>query len=210
MKAIIGFGLLAAVPVAFGSLVAPLYFRVQKKVNYTIAGSNIRQILTQLFEFEADHGKFPDATTIASVHAKTSTTLPLGSATSNDLFRQFFASGTATEKIFYAKSPTSSDPGDEILGARTLAKGECGFTYIAGLSSADDGRAPVVMTPVIPGTWKFDPRPFGDKAIVLRCDGSVKFEPIDPHGHVTIGSMNIFDPRQPYWCGKPPDIKWPE
>ena len=183
---------------------------MQKKVNYSYASTNVRQICNQLFEFDAVHGKFPDATTIGSVQAKTSTTLPLGSATSNDLFRQLFASGKATEKMFYAKSPTCSDPGDEILGANTLAKGECGFTYIAGLSSSDSGGAPIVVAPVLPGTWKFDPKPFGGKAVVLRCDGSSKLEPIDPHGHVIIGGMNLFDPRQPYWGGKTPDIKWPQ
>ena len=210
MKAIIAFGLLCAGPGLIGSLIAPHYFKVQKKVNYSIASANIRQISNQLFEFDAVHGKFPDATTIASVQAKTSTTLPLGNSTSNDLFRQLFASGTVTEQIFFAKSPTCSDPGDEILGALTLAKGECGFTYVAGLSSSHDGRAPLIMTPVIPGTWKFDSKPFGGKAIVFRCDGSVKLEPIDPHEHVMIGGMNLFDPRQPYWRGKAPDIKWPE
>jgi hypothetical protein len=91
-----------------------------------------------------------------------------------------------------------------------LKKGECAFTYIAGLSFSFDPTAPVLIAPVVPGTWKFDPKPFDGKAVVLRIDGSAKAEPIDKHGNVMIGGMNLFDPRQPYWHGKAPDIKWPE
>jgi hypothetical protein len=175
------------------------------------ARSNIRQVHMALFDFEDDYGTFPDASTIANVRFVTSTTIPLGSANSNELFRQLIATDTANdEKIFWARTESAPRQPNDILGADTLKKGECSFTYIAGLSSSSDPTAPVAMAPVIPGTQQFDPKPFNGKALVLSIDGSAKAEPIDKHGHVMIGGMNLFDPRQPYWRGKKPEIKWPE
>jgi hypothetical protein len=175
------------------------------------ATNNIKQVHLALLDFGSDYGAFPDASTISAVKAKTSTTLALGSSTSNELFRQLIAAGTTTsEKVFWTKSAGTPRKPNDILGADTLKKGECAFTYIAGLSFSSDPATPVAMVPVIPGTWEFDPKPFGGRAVVLRIDGSVKVETIDKHGHVLIGGMNLFDPRQPYWRGKAPDIKWPE
>jgi len=65
------------------------------------------------------------------------------------------------------------------------------------------------MAPMISGTSSFDPKPYGDKAVMLRIDGSVKPESIDPSGEVMIRGKNLFDPSQPYWKAKP-DLKWPE
>ncbi|MEK7951238.1 hypothetical protein WKV53_12045 [Luteolibacter sp. Y139] len=174
------------------------------------ATNNIKQINLALIDFENEYGTFPNSSTIPSVKAATSTTLALGNKTSNDLFRQLIAAGTKSEKIFWAKTAGTPRKGDDILGADALKKGECAFTYIAGLSTSSDLNAPVLLAPVIPGTWKFDPKPFQGKAVVLRIDGSAKPEPIDKNGDVMINGMNLFDPHQPYWHGKAPDIKWPE
>ena len=175
------------------------------------ATNNIKQAHLALLDFDSDYGAFPDASTISAVKAKTSTTLALGSSNSNELFRQLIAADTARgEYIFWARSAGTLRKPNDILGADTLKKGECAFTYIAGLSASSDSNAPVAMAPVIPGTWKFDPKPFGGMAVVLRIDGSAKPETIDKNGDVMIDGMNLFDPRQPYWRGKTPDIKWPE
>lgn len=74
------------------------------------------------------------------------------------------------------------------------------------------------MTPVVPGTWKFDPKPFNGEAIILFLNSSgaglpgnsATVLPIDKNGDVLLNGMNLFDPRQPFWRGKAPDIKWPE
>ena len=188
----------------------PVIIRSPKGADRTEALNNIKQINLALIDFDNDYGAYPDASTIPAVKAATSTTLSLGSSTSNELFRQLIAAGTKSEKIFWAKTAGTPRKGTDILGADALKKGECGFTYIVGLSSSSDPNTPVAMVPVIPGTWKFDPKPFDGKAVVLRIDGSAKAEPIDKNGDVMIGGMNLFDPRQPYWRGKAPDIKWPE
>jgi hypothetical protein len=188
----------------------PVIIRSPKAPDRTEALNNIRQINLALIDFDNDYGAFPDASTIPAVRAATGTTLSLGSSTSNELFRQLIAAGNKSEKIFWAKSAGTPRKPNDVLGGDALKKGECAFAYVSGLSTSSDPDAPVLMVPVVPGTWKFDPKPFKGKAVVLRIDGSAKAETIDKNGDVIIGGMNLFDPRQPYWHGKTPDIKWPE
>ena len=83
------------------------------------------------------------------------------------------------------------------------------YSYVAGLTSADTG-APVIMTPLIPGTTRFDPKPFGGKALVVFIGTSSTPIPIEPDGRVLVNGRDLFDPAQPYWRGIPPDLKWPE
>jgi hypothetical protein len=172
--------------------------------------SNVRQIGLNLFAFEEEYSSFPDATTIPAVQSATGTTLALGTSSSNELFRQLLATVGKSERIYWAQTATTRKRPDEVLGANALVAGECGFTYIAGLTSAGDPDTPVLMTPVIPGTWKFDPKIYGDKAIVYHLNSSAITLPIDKNGDVILNGMNLFDPRQPFWRGKAPDIKYPE
>lgn len=51
---------------------------------------------------------------------------------------------------------------------------------------------------------------YGGKAIILRADQSVATLPVDKSGHVYIGGKDLFDPSQPIWNGRVPDVKWPE
>ncbi len=172
---------------------------------------SIMQIDLLLFDFEEEYGRFPDATTIAAVQAGTGTSLALGNSSSNDLFRQLLAhSNLKSERDFWANTATTPNQPNDILGTDALAPGECAFTYISGLTSTGDPQTPVVMTPVIRGTWKFDPKPFKGQAVVLFVDGSATRLPIEKNGDVLLNGMNLFDPRQPFWRGKTPDIKYPE
>ncbi len=68
----------------------------------------------------------------------------------------------------------------------------------------------IAFCPIIPGTDRFDPIPFDGKAVVLRCDNSVTFVNIDPHGHALVGGMNVFSPSNPIWSGEKIDIRYPE
>jgi hypothetical protein len=172
--------------------------------------SNLQQIGLNLFFFEEDYGRFPDATTIPAVRSTTGTSIALGSGSSNQLFRQLLATVGKSEKIYWARTPATPRRPDDILGANALIPGECAFTYIAGLTSAGDPETPVLMAPVLRGTLKFDPKPFDGKAVVLFVDGSATRLPIDKNGDVILNGMNLFDPRQPFWRGKAPDIKYPE
>jgi hypothetical protein len=171
--------------------------------------SNSRQIVLNLYAFEEEYGRFPDASTIPAVQAATGTSLSLGDHSSNELFRQLLATVGKSERIFWAKTATTPKKPNDVLGTDALVPGECAFTYIAGLTSTSHPDAPILMTPVIPGTWKFDPKPFNGRAIVIFLGPSPTL-PIDKNGDVILNGMNLFDPRQPFWRGKAPDIKWPE
>ena len=192
----------------------PLYWVISRQVmaaDRTTAHKHIGSIGVSLFEFDAEYGRFPDATTAAKVKADSKTPLTLGAATSNQIFRQFLAHGLKTERHFYAKIAGSKKPDDLFHDdAHALAPGECGFAYIAGLSSAVDPGTPIVVCPLIPGTTLFDPKPFGGKAIVLRVDNATTVFQIDPTGRVINGGKDLFDPSQSWWNGKAPDIKWQE
>ncbi|MDB6079545.1 MAG: hypothetical protein JWO82_3292 [Akkermansiaceae bacterium] len=173
--------------------------------------SNIKEIGLALQDFDAEYNQFPDASTAAAVKAASHTPLTLGGGSSNQIFRQLLANGLKSELPFYAKIAGSKRPDNRFDDdAHALAKGECGFAYIAGLSSSNDPSTPVLVTPLIPGTTTFDPKPFGGQAIILRLDNSANGYPIDPSGHVTVNGMDLFDSRQPFWHGKAPDLRLPE
>lgn len=194
---------------------APRVFRTRGGPGHDLgeAINNIKQIGAMLIEFDCEYGQFPDAATIADVKTATSTPLTLGSATSNDLFKQCLAGGGGkSEKPFWAKTAISPRKADDVFGSdsNTLVKGECGFAYIAGLTASDDPSTPVVMTSLLPGKLLFDRDAFDGKAIILRLDNSATAMPIEKDGRVLVNGMDIFDPRQPFWKGKKPDVKWPE
>ena len=193
------------------ALIAPLMIRQSKCRGQTEEVNNARQIGLALYEFEAKYGKFPDATTIAAVRSKSGSALPLGTKSSNDFFRQLMAGGIAqSEAMFYTKGQSTRKPDGLMDGSNALAKGECGFSYLLGLSSKGNPSRPIIVAPLIPGTDRFDPKPFKGKAVLLKMDNSVTSLPIDKNGHVIVVGKNLFDPTNSIWDGKPPTIVWPE
>lgn len=194
---------------------APRIFRMggKRPADRTEAINNMKQVGAMLLEFDIEYGRFPDASTIPAVKAATSTTLTLGSISSNDLFKQCLVGGGGkSEKPFWAKTAISPKKADDRFDsdATALVKGECGFAYIAGLSASGDPGTPVLMSPLLPGKLLFDPKAFDGKAIILRLDNSASALPIEKDGRILVNGMDIFDPRQPFWKGKRPDVKWPE
>ena len=152
----------------------PTIARQRIKAIQTRAVSNSRQLGLCLFEFESDYGKFPDPSTIAAVRARSGTLLSLGTKTSNDYFRQLLAAGLAlNEQFFYANISGSRKPDGRMNPGQAIAKGECGYSYLLGLSSKGNPSRPIVVTPMIPGTDRFDPKPFDGKAVILKLDNSV-------------------------------------
>lgn len=189
----------------------PAILRQRVKAMQTHAVSNSRQLGMCLFEFESEYGKFPDASTIAAVKAKSGSLLPLGTKTSNDYFRQLIASGIAqNEQFFYADIAKVRKPDGLMDPSHAIGKGECGYSYLSGLSSQGNPSRPIVVTPLIPGTNRSDPKPFEGKAVILKMDNSVTSLPIDKEGHVFIAGKNLFDPLNPIWEGKPLVIVWPD
>lgn len=177
------------------------------------AAANAGQIGVCLKDFDNIYGKFPDGSTALEVRQKTGTLLTLGGDTSNEFFAQLFGAGMAkTERIFYADAKLMQDPDEQWdYDATVLARRECGFAYIAGLSAKSEPDTPVVFGPVIPGTRSLDPDSCGGYAVVLNVDGSVhtyklnpKRKPVLPNG------LELLNPSQTFWHGTAPDVKWPK
>ncbi len=192
------------------------YRQQQQRVDREEAISHLRSMSMAFFVFEPDYGGYPSEKTAKLVRDDTGTALTLGNKSSNDYFRQFLAVGSLdSEIVFYAAIPGTHKP-DHLIGpSQALAKGEVGFSYIVGLSSAGNPKRPLVVTPLIPGTNRFDPKPFGGYAIILPIDGTITrtgpFHPINKNGEVIDSSgKHILDPANPIWGGEKPVIAWPD
>ncbi len=174
--------------------------------------NNAKQLSIALFSFQEEFGSYPNESTVALVtESYPNHGYDLTGTSSNALFRQFMAAGIAeSEQMFCAKIPGSVRPDGNIAPGEALKKGECNFAYISGLSSAGDPARPIVLAPVIPGTKKFDPKPFDGKAIILRTDNTAGTYDIDKDGHVYDKDGDILSPKNPIWNGKAPDIRYPE
>jgi len=188
-----------------------------RKRDLALAVNHARILSLCLHEFHETFGRYPSDDTIALVKAAHPISMiPLGTRSSNDYFRQLLASGTAMdERYFYANTGHSRWPDERFNGSNALEKGECGFAYIARLSSSDSSPdTPIILYPLVPGRMIFDYK-FAKKttlgnAVILRIDGSVITLPVDKTGKVFIDGKDLFDPTQPFWNGKVPDVKWPE
>ncbi len=198
------------VMVTFGLI--PIMVTSAKKGPRSEAISNAKQIGMAMYSFREDYGKYPDASTIEAVRQKTGTSLPLGTRFSNDYLRQLLAAGIIDEeKGFYAQIKGTHKPDRNTEGNHALGKGECGFSYIIGANSSAAPPQPLLVTPLIPGTDRFDPKPFEGKAVIYWTDDSATANVINRDGHVLDASgRNLLDPANPLWHGKPPVITWPE
>ena len=198
-------------------LMQPPYRGSRKNANQSQAVSNARQIGLALFEFESKYGKFPDVSTIADVRKDAATDpnlskMSLGTKSSNDYFRQLLACGFApSESMFYANILGAKKPDNDIKGAEALKKGECGFAFLAGLSAAGNPSRPLIVTPLILGTDRFDPKRFDGKAIIMRMDNSVSSININSSGYVMSNGKNLLDPTNQVWGkGDKFVIAWPD
>ena len=175
-----------AIIVALAGIATPMLLRQQKKAASTQALSNARQIGLALFDFDSDYSSFPDKSTADTVKENTGSSLTMTGSSSNDFFRQLIAAGNKSEKVFWCKTSYSTKkPDDIITPGKALDKGEVGFGYVMasqtdGQSSSGDPNRPVCVTPLFKAqpNWEFDPEPYGDKAVVLRLDGSARQETI--------------------------------
>lgn len=179
---------------------------------YAQAVSNARQIGLALMEFDIEYGSYPNKTTVPLV-AKSHPAhgYDLSGTSSNALFRQLFAAGlTQSEAMFYAEVNGTKKPDGDISPRELLKTGEVGFGYIAGLSSEGNPARPIAFCPIIPGTDRFDPKPFKGKAVILRVDNSATSVNIDKNGHAMVGGKNLLSPENPIWDGQAPDIRYPK
>jgi type II secretory pathway pseudopilin PulG len=202
---------LATVMLLLAALSIPSILHSLRQAKLIEATSNARATYTLLIPFQAEMGSFPSDETAAKLQSE-HPTLNLTGTSANAYLRQLLASGlTSSEVIFYAASDGTHRPDNNISGANALAAGECGFAYVTGNNISKAPDRPMLMTPFIPGTQRFDPDRFGrSKAVVLFLDGSVQVLPIDAAGHALLDGRNILDPDHPCWHGDPPVLAMPE
>ena len=176
------------------------------------ASDNLRALGYAMVCFETEYGTFPSDESAKDVReCNPDMDVPLGNKSSNDYFRQLIASGYVDlESSFYANIAGVHKPDNRMDGGHCLEKGECAFSYNIGCSSKASPAQPLMLTPMIPGTDRFDPKPFGGMAVILWTDQSVTTPPIDRSGHVIHNGVSLLDPANPVWHGKPPRIVWPE
>ena len=185
-------------------------WRQPRVANRTQAIQNLKTLLPLLLEFEAEYGSYPSASTLRKVKEATGTPLTLDDSSSNKLLLQLLVV-SSKEQPFHTQIAGARKPDEDFRDDRhALAPGECGFAYIPGLNSKSPPGAPVMMSPMIRGTKRFDREPFLGQAVILFANGVIQTFPIERSGEVKLGGKDVFDPSQPYWMGKAPDIKWQE
>lgn len=191
-------------------LMAPLAVCPRNHDSWERPFKSARSLGLTLSEFENEFGKPPDAITVAVVRER-GTSIPLGTKTSNDFFRQLIAAGfEQNERLFSAPARGGQEPDNRVDGTHALEKGECSFSYLIGPRFNSGITQPIIVTPLITGTDRFDPTFFDGWAIILWTDNSVKKLRIDKYGHVMHLGKHLLDPANPIWGGKPPVIAWPD
>lgn len=194
-------------------IIPPMFIRNGRPAYQTEAVNNLRQIGLAIFEFETEYGDYPNdktATLVTKKHPGHGHNLSGNS--SNALFRQLFAARlTQSEQMFYAKVSGTRKPDGVISPGEALEKGEVAFGYISGLSSEGNPARPIAFCPIIPGTDRFDPKPFKGKACVIRGDGSVISLNIGKNGHAFVGGINLLSAENPIWGDEDKiDIRYPD
>lgn len=212
---ILGVGVLSVLLVALVALGFFVPWLTQRSYNvraqFSEAISNMKQAGLALFTFKDDLGTYPDDTMIAKLQVDhPGNTIPLGTTTANDYFRQLLVSEVVdSERIFFAGP--GRRPDRLIDGPHALEKGECTFAYIKG--ATDSPPSPIVVFPLVKGKLLFDAKlckTWGNKAAVLFTDNRVMKIEVDRSGRGYLNGKDFFDPSQPFWNGKVPDVKWPE
>ena len=199
---------------------AGIYLPVSRQrtvANLTEARNNLRSMSCAMGEFDAEYGAFPNAETAKRVIEVTESKLRIGGGSANEIFRQLIASEICmSETVFYAKIPGARKPDNDFARPdKVLAKSEVGYSYILGQSSRSPAETPLVVTPLVPGTNRFDPKPFKGMAVIMRVGstktGSIDVLPINSRGEVIDSSgKHLLAADHPLWGGKVPVIVWPE
>ncbi len=171
---------------------------------------NLRMNAVLLYEFDQDWGCFPTKELYDTGDNKQHFPGCVAGEDSNSLLGMLIAGKyTILEEVFYARGEGIRPPDGDIAPGKILEIGECGFSYVQGLSSADAPQTPLLLAPMIPGTFRFDPKPYGGRALVLFIDQTAGTFRIDGSGRVLVNGKDIFDPSQTFWNGRVPRVAYP-
>ena len=173
-----------AIIVALAAMATPAIFKALGRAAMAESVSNGRQIKITMDLFAMDNdGVYPSE--------DTATFYETAYATSNDLFKQLFASGnTNSEKIFWvkgsqmcnkAKPDDVTTTGGGFSQPKTLEAGDCGWAMVEDQTTTSNPSRPLIFDSPPNGTGLvFDGELWGLKAIVVRIDGSANPERLNP------------------------------
>ena len=182
-----------AIIVALAAMATPQIFKALGRVAMAENVSNARQVKLAMDMFASDNdGLFPSRDT-----AEFSET-PMDDGKSNSLFLQLFAArSTESERIFWVKgskvcNKTKPDDTTTVSGkfqqSETLNAGDCGWAYVEDQTNGDSAQRPLLFdSPPTGEGLEFDPELWEGKAVVLRLDGSVRPERLNPSNRVLDG-----------------------
>ncbi len=189
-------------------LARPSIYKPLTRTSLAEAVSNARQAKLALDAFASDHnGLYPNE----EFHERYGSS----GTSSNDLLRQLFASNvTESQEIFWVKDSPVADksPPKGRVPSMPLQPGVNHWAYAHGLNSGSESTAPILFDPWMPGTQKFDPDPWDNRAIIVTVDGSAKPRRIRMSDDKVLDDKHndLFDPASPAWQDGPPDIRQPE
>jgi hypothetical protein len=133
-----------------------------------------------LTEFRMTYGSYPDVETAKRFAEQTEGWPRQNGDTSNDYFRQLFASGIAkSEKPFHVKPPHPEDePDGNTSGFEVLKAGEVEYGYVMNGNRAispDNPERVILVAPLLQGgkADEFDKTAMFGFAVLVCCDGRV-------------------------------------
>lgn len=186
--------------VALAGITASVAIPMMKKKDLITATSNGKQLYLGLKQFADEYNSYPDKNTAKEVADRRGSKLNLNGDTSNDYFRQLIAAGfVKVEEPFYAKCAASKKKGDNnVTGTEAIKVGECGWGYImnsngGGVALTDDNPSRVIaVSPLAKDSAKgeFDASQFGDKAVLVKLDGSAETRDIREDKKVSMGGKH--------------------
>jgi len=205
-------------------LATPQILRARKNAERAEAITNAKQLGLALFCFEEQYGTFPSQEIYKANKEKFKNSN--GGDTANDLLGMLLSGEFIdSEEPFYAKGGARTDKKpDNVFNdpKKLLEPGECGFGYVmfkggkAMSSTSVDSSAPVLITPLEPGSGGADPK-FNKKIyngfiVYLRLDLAVKLVKLDATGKVPAPNNHTLFETGPgtIWEKNAPDVKAPK
>ena len=174
-----------AIIVALAAMATPAIFKALKRAAMAENVSNGRQVKMFMEIFASDNdGVYPSEDTADFYETG-------ASATSNDLFKQLFASGsTNSEKIFWVKGSKLCDPkkADDVFSlggvfspTRCLEAGENGWAMVEDQTNTDNPSRPLIFDSPPTGAGRiFDGELWDMKVVVVNIDGSAGTRNLNP------------------------------
>ncbi|MEY3897424.1 MAG: hypothetical protein RLZZ214_2945 [Verrucomicrobiota bacterium] len=158
--------------------------------------NSMRTLVFAFHEFTRKHGSFPSEVTAKALEKTFRGSVKLDPSTADDFLNQVTLECSEPASLGVCMKGDGADK-------RWIC------SYIPGATPTSDPKRPVALLPLISGKPLFDAAELSGRTVIAFADCSVLSFPIEPDGRVLINGLDIFDPKQSFWEGKEPSIKWP-